>query len=99
MGKAEEVFVEACRESKDRYAADVVVVDPPRKGCQEELLRAVLDMEPQRVVYVSCDPATLARDLKILCEEKYEIVKVQPVDMFAQTVGIENVALLTRRAK
>lgn len=96
VGKAEEVFVEACRESKDRYAADVVVVDPPRKGCQEELLRAVLDMEPQRVVYVSCDPATLARDLKILCEEKYEIVKVQPVDMFPHTVHVETVCLLSK---
>ena len=54
-------------------------------------------MEPDRVVYVSCGPATLARDLKILCEDKYDLVKVQPVDMFAQTVGIENVALLTKR--
>ncbi|MBR6526886.1 MAG: 23S rRNA (uracil(1939)-C(5))-methyltransferase RlmD [Lachnospiraceae bacterium] len=95
VGKAEEILPQVYE--KERVRADVVVVDPPRKGCDQTLLDTILEMEPDRVVYVSCGPATLARDLKILCEEKYDLVKVQPVDMFAQTVGIENVALLTKR--
>ncbi len=95
VGKAEEILPQVYE--KEKVRADVIVVDPPRKGCDQTLLDTILEMEPQRVVYVSCGPATLARDLKILCEEKYDLVKVQPVDMFAQTVGIENVALLTRR--
>ena len=95
VGKAEEILPQVYE--KERVRADVIVVDPPRKGCDQTLLDTILEMEPDRVVYVSCGPATLARDLKILCEEKYDLVKVQPVDMFAQTVGIENVALLTRR--
>lgn len=97
VGKAEEILPQVYE--KERVRADVIVVDPPRKGCDQTLLDTILEMEPNRVVYVSCGPATLARDLKILCEEKYDLVKVQPVDMFAQTVGIENVALLTRRQK
>lgn len=97
VGKAEEILPQVYEEEKVR--ADVIVVDPPRKGCDPTLLDTILTMEPDRVVYVSCGPATLARDLKILCAEKYELQKVQPVDMFAQTVGIENVALLTRRDK
>ena len=96
VGKAEEILPQVYE--KERVRADVIVVDPPRKGCDQTLLDTILEMEPDRVVYVSCGPATLARDLKILCEEKYDLVKVQPVDMFAQTVGIENVALLTRRS-
>jgi 23S rRNA (uracil1939-C5)-methyltransferase len=95
VGKAEEILPQVYE--KERVRADVIVVDPPRKGCDQTLLDTILEMEPDRVVYVSCGPATLARDLKILCEEKYDLVKVQPVDMFAQTVGIENVALLTKR--
>ena len=97
VGKAEEILPQVYE--KERVRADVIVVDPPRKGCDQTLLDTILEMEPDRVVYVSCGPATLARDLKILCEEKYDLVKVQPVDMFAQTVGIENVALLTRKVK
>lgn len=97
VGKAEEILPQVYE--KERVRADVIVVDPPRKGCDQTLLDTILEMEPDRVVYVSCGPATLARDLKILCEEKYDLVKVQPVDMFAQTVGIENVALLTRRSR
>ncbi len=95
VGKAEEILPQVYE--KERVRADVIVVDPPRKGCDQTLLDTILEMEPTRVVYVSCGPATLARDLKILCAEKYELVKVQPVDMFAQTVGIENVALLVRK--
>lgn len=74
---------------------DVVVVDPPRKGCDNELLDAILQILPPRVVYVSCNPATMARDLKKLCSDGYKLVKVQPVDMFCWTSEIECVALLT----
>ena len=76
---------------------DVMVVDPPRKGCEASLLELFLKMQPKRIVYVSCDSATLARDLKILCEGgAYKVEKVQPVDMFPHGVHIENVCLLTR---
>ena len=94
VGKAEEVLPEKYREEGIR--ADVIVVDPPRKGCDETLLHTMVQMAPERIVYVSCDSATLARDLKILCENGYELRKVQPVDMFPNTVGIENVVLLSR---
>ncbi|MDC3414172.1 23S rRNA (uracil(1939)-C(5))-methyltransferase RlmD [Aquibacillus sp. 3ASR75-11] len=74
---------------------DVIVVDPPRKGCDEELLQAMITMQPKRIVYVSCNPATLARDLRILSDGGYETKQVQPVDMFPQTTHVECVALLT----
>ena len=77
--------------------ADVIVVDPPRKGCDEALLRTIADMGPDKVVYVSCDSATLARDLKYLCGEGYELKKVRPVDMFPETVHVETVCLLSNR--
>lgn len=96
LGKAEEVLPE--KYEKDRISADVIVVDPPRKGCDRDCLDTILKMKPKRIVYVSCDPATLARDLKILCEDgEYELLKVRPVDMFPQTAGVENVALLSLR--
>jgi 23S rRNA (uracil1939-C5)-methyltransferase len=74
--------------------ADVIVVDPPRKGCDEELLKTIIQMKPEKVVYVSCDPATLARDLRILEDGGYKTKEVQPVDMFPHTSHVENVALL-----
>ncbi|WP_454055065.1 23S rRNA (uracil(1939)-C(5))-methyltransferase RlmD [Clostridium sp. Marseille-Q7071] len=77
--------------------ADVVVVDPPRKGCEESLLHAIAKMSPQKIVYVSCDPATLARDLKILNDLDYKVLEVQPVDMFPQTSHVECVGLLIRK--
>ena len=88
----------------DRLAAegnklDVICVDPPRKGCAKSVLEDIARMAPQRIVYVSCDPGTLARDLRILDELGYETVSVQPVDMFPQTRGVETVALLTRKAR
>ena len=76
---------------------DVIVVDPPRKGCDEKLLDTIVTMSPQRVVYVSCDSATLARDLNKLSERGYKIVKVQPVDQFANTVHVETVVKLVRK--
>lgn len=77
--------------------ADVVVVDPPRKGCDVKLLNSITNINAERIVYVSCDPSTLARDLAILEENGYKTLEVQPVDMFPQTAHIENVALLTKR--
>lgn len=76
---------------------DIVVVDPPRKGCSEDLLRTVAErMNPQRIVYVSCDPATLARDVKLLGGMGYRLVRATPVDLFPRTCHVETVALLTR---
>ena len=72
--------------------ADVLVVDPPRKGCDEKLLQTILSMKPKKVVYVSCNPATLARDLRILEDGGYQTLEVQPVDMFPQTTHCEAVA-------
>ncbi|MBQ7370894.1 MAG: 23S rRNA (uracil(1939)-C(5))-methyltransferase RlmD [Blautia sp.] len=77
--------------------ADVIVVDPPRKGCDAALLATIIRMQPKRVVYVSCDSATLARDLRYLCDNGYELKKVCPVDQFSQTVHVETVCLLSQR--
>lgn len=74
--------------------ADVIVMDPPRKGCEETLLNTIIEMKPKKVVYVSCNPGTLARDLHILEEGGYKAVYVQPVDMFPMTTHVENVVLL-----
>ncbi|QPC45512.1 23S rRNA (uracil(1939)-C(5))-methyltransferase RlmD [Mangrovibacillus cuniculi] len=80
---------------KNGITADVLVVDPPRKGCDQALLDTIMAMKPKRVVYVSCNPATLARDLRVLEDGGYKTVKVQPVDMFPQTSHVEAVAMLT----
>ena len=82
--------------SKQGMHPDVVVVDPPRKGCDQLTLDSIVKMAPKRLVYVSCDPATLARDLRILDEKGYHTQIIQPVDMFPNTHHIENVALLTK---
>ena len=79
--------------------ADVIVMDPPRKGMEEEALRVVVNTSPERIVYVSCDSATLARDLKYLCENGYELKKVRACDMFGQTYHVETCALITRVKK
>lgn len=76
---------------------NVIIVDPPRKGCSMSLINTIVKMNPERIVYVSCDPATLARDLKILAEKKYNIIEVTPVDMFPQTSHVETVCLLSRK--
>ena len=75
---------------------DVIVVDPPRKGCDTKCLETIVQMSPKRVVYVSCDSATLARDLKFLCENGYEVKRVRGCDMFGQTVSVETVVLLSQ---
>ncbi|OCA82674.1 MULTISPECIES: 23S rRNA (uracil(1939)-C(5))-methyltransferase RlmD [unclassified Bacillus (in: firmicutes)] len=79
---------------EEGITADVLVVDPPRKGCDENLLNTIAEMKPKKVVYVSCNPATLARDLMYLEEHGYQTVEVQPVDMFPQTMHVECVAKL-----
>ena len=99
VGKAEEVLPEFYeKESRkpdaDMLHPDVIVVDPPRKGCDEKCLETMLRMEPDRIVYVSCDPATLARDLKILCGGGYALRKVRPVDQFGHTTHVESVVLM-----
>lgn len=91
VGEAETVIPKWYEEGIE---ADVLVVDPPRKGCDEKLLQTIIDMKPQKVVYVSCNPATLARDLRILEDGGYKTLKVQPVDMFPQTTHVECVARL-----
>ncbi len=75
----------------------VIVLDPPRAGCAEGVLRKIIALSPGTIVYVSCEPSTLARDLKILCAQKYEVKKVQPVDLFPHSAHIESVALLKRK--
>ena len=94
VGKAEEVLPREYK--KNGVYADVIVVDPPRKGCDETLLETMIEMNPERIVYVSCDSATLARDLKYLCERGYELRKVCPVDQFGMTVHVETVCLLSK---
>ena len=79
--------------------ADVVFLDPPRAGCEEELLSAVVQAEPDRIVYVSCDPATLARDIKYLTENGYEFKEATPVDMFPHTGHVETVCCLYHQKK
>ena len=111
VGKAEEVlpqFYENAKKTEkitddkastgrtDMLRPDVIVVDPPRKGCDEKCLDTMLAMSPERIVYVSCDSATLARDLKILCEEKYELMKWQAFDQFSHTTHVESICLLER---
>jgi len=80
----------------DGMRPDVIVVDPPRKGCEEAVLRAIIESQPERVVYVSCGAPTLARDAKILTEGGYRAAKVQCVDMFCWTGAVETVMLFTR---
>lgn len=112
VGKAEEVLPQFYENAKkkenitddtastghtDMLRPDVIVVDPPRKGCDEKCLDTMLAMSPERIVYVSCDSATLARDLKILCEEKYELMKWQAFDQFSHTTHVETVVLLSQQ--
>lgn len=92
-GKVEDVVPKLYEEGTK---ADVVVIDPPRKGCDETLLSTIVDVQPNRIIYVSCNPSTLARDLKYLSEKGYKTQEVQPVDMFPHTMHTESVCLLKR---
>ncbi|MCI7148325.1 23S rRNA (uracil(1939)-C(5))-methyltransferase RlmD [bacterium] len=101
VGKAEDVlpdyYAQYAKEHPGETAhADVIVVDPPRKGCEESVLETMVNMGPERIVYVSCDSATLARDLKYLCGKGYELEKVRAVDMFPMTGHVETVVLLSK---
>lgn len=95
VGKAEEVLPAKYKE--DGVYADVIVVDPPRKGCDGALIETMLSMKPERIVYVSCDSATLARDLKVLCEKEYQVEKVAVCDMFPGSVHVETVVMLSHK--
>lgn len=100
VGKAEEVLPEFYEKSDENSAMrnpDVIVVDPPRKGCDSACLETMLLMKPERIVYVSCDSATLARDLRVLCDGGYEVKRVRGCDQFCQGVHVETTALLQRR--
>ncbi|MDD6328624.1 MAG: 23S rRNA (uracil(1939)-C(5))-methyltransferase RlmD [Lachnospiraceae bacterium] len=98
-GKAEEVVPRFYAEAQDTEGChpDVVVVDPPRKGCDGALLETIAQMNPRRMVYVSCDPATLARDIKILVEKGFSVEKICPVDQFPWSTHVECVTLLQRK--
>ena len=101
VGEAEEVlpsyYAQYAKDHPGESAhADVIVVDPPRKGCEESVLQTMVNMQPERIVYVSCDSATLARDLKYLSGNGYELEKVRAVDMFPHTVHVETVVLLSQ---
>ena len=97
VGKAEEVLPREYEQHGKR--GDVLVVDPPRKGCEHSLLSCMAQMQPQKIVYVSCDPATLARDVKILGEEGYSVRKIRCVDMFPHSVHVETVVVLSRNTE
>ena len=95
VGKAEVVLPE--QYEKHGVYADVIVVDPPRKGCDEVAISTMVKMQPKRIVYVSCDPATLARDVKMLVAAGYEVKKVCAVDQFGHGGHVETVTLLQRK--
>lgn len=94
LGASEDVLPDWNEREKEKI--DVIVVDPPRKGCEKELLKTMVDMKPEKIVYVSCDSATLARDLRVLEDEGYKVRKVQGVDLFGQTVHVEVCCLMSR---
>ena len=94
-GRTEDVLPKLVAQGRP---ADVIVLDPPRKGAEKEVLDTILSVAPSKIVYVSCDPATLARDLKILCSGGlYELKKYTPVDQFPETMHIETCSLLVRK--
>ena len=93
-GKAESIVPKLY---KQNIKADIVIVDPPRKGCEKEVIDTIINMAPKKVVYVSCNPSTLARDIKLLEEGGFKLMKVQPVDMFSWSVHVESVVLLSHK--
>ena len=94
VGAAEEVIPRLYEE--EGITADIVVVDPPRKGCDEKLLETILQISPEKIVYVSCNPATWARDLAVLKKGGYALKEVQPVDQFSHSVHVEVVSMLAK---
>lgn len=97
VGAAEDVVPTQYEKSGGRLRADVVTLDPPRKGCDEKLLDTVVKMAPSRIVYVSCDPGTLARDVKVLTDKGYEVKRVRACDMFGGSFHVESVVLLSKQ--
>ena len=97
VGAAEDVVPKQYEKSGGKLRADVVTLDPPRKGCDEKLLETVVKMAPSRIVYVSCDPGTLARDVKVLVERGYEVKRVRACDMFGGSFHVETVVLLSQQ--
>ena len=91
-GKAEELLPQL---NKQNIKADVIILDPPRKGCEKEVIDTIISMSPKRLVYVSCNPSTLARDIKLLESGGYMLKKVQPLDQFPWTVHVESIILMT----
>ena len=96
VGAAEDVVPTQYEKSGGRLRADVVTLDPPRKGCDEKLIDTVVKMAPSRIVYVSCDPGTLARDVKVLTDKGYEVKRVRACDMFGGSFHVETVVLLSQ---
>ena len=94
-GNLENMFRENL-EAKDLERPNVIIVDPPRAGLHQKTVGDILERTPDRIIYVSCNPATQARDIALLCSEKYELKKLRPVDMFPHTPHVENVATLIR---
>lgn len=97
VGAAEDVVPTQYKKSGGRLRADVVTLDPPRKGCDEKLLDTVVKMAPSRIIYVSCDPGTLARDVKVLTDKGYEVKRVRACDMFGGSFHVESVVLLSKQ--
>lgn len=102
QGKVEEIFESSLDDLENRInrgiksAKKVAIVDPPRAGCDENLLKTLTKVEPERIVYISCDAGTLARDIKYLEMNEYKFVEATPIDMFPNTMAIESVCLLSR---
>ena len=84
-------------EVKSLENPDVMIIDPPRPGLHANTIKDILNKSPKRIIYVSCNPSTQARDVELLCREKYELIKLSPIDMFPHTPHIENVATLIQR--
>ena len=95
VGRAEEILPE--KYEKEGIRADVIVVDPPRKGCDRKCLETMLKMQPKRIVYISCDSATLSRDIRVLYDGGYEVQRVRAVDQFGGTVHTECVVGIQRK--
>ena len=93
QGKAEEVFPKLVKEG---LTANKLILDPPRKGCEKEVIDAIIKLSPKTIVYVSCDSSTMARDVKLLVDEGYQVKEVQPVDMFCHSSHVETVVLLSK---